>query len=128
MGGQRHPAELAKVDVKGKAVAMQFGGEVTPGLSFRRYQMATMRDRSAELMKAGAVAVVIVGDARAQAVFDHWAIPTSAGATTCPAAPTCASTAARLPSGCRPAPPAGRSSPASSLWPIFSSKALPTPR
>jgi hypothetical protein len=70
--GNATPAELAKVDVKGKAVAMQFGGDVTPGLSFRRYQMATMRDRSAELVKAGAVAVVIVGDARAQAVFEHW--------------------------------------------------------
>lgn len=70
--GNATPAELAKVDVKGKAVAMQFGGAVTPGLSFRRYQMATMRDRSAELMKAGAVAVVIVGDARAQAIFEHW--------------------------------------------------------
>nr|GFD35481.1 hypothetical protein [Tanacetum cinerariifolium] len=45
-------AELAKVDVKGKAVALQFSGEVPPGLSFRRFQMATMRDRSAELFKA----------------------------------------------------------------------------
>ncbi len=70
--GAASPAELAKVDVKGKAVAMQFGGDVTPGLSFRRFQMATMRDRSAELIKAGAVAVVIVGDARAQAIYEHW--------------------------------------------------------
>jgi Zn-dependent M28 family amino/carboxypeptidase len=65
-------AELAKVDVKGKAVALQFSGEVPPGLSFRRFQMATMRDRSAELFKAGAVAVAWVGDTRAQAVFEHW--------------------------------------------------------
>ena len=65
-------ADIAKANVAGKAVAIQFGGDVTPGLSFRRYQMATMRDRGAELLKAGAVAVVWVGDARAQAVYEHW--------------------------------------------------------
>ena len=65
-------ADLAKVDVKGKVVALQFSGEVTPGLSFRRYLVATLRDRSAEFVKAGAVAVVFVGDARAQAVYEHW--------------------------------------------------------
>jgi hypothetical protein len=65
-------AELAKTDVKGKVVALQFSGEVTPGLSFRRFLVATLRDRTAELAKAGAVAVVFVGDARAQAVYEHW--------------------------------------------------------
>ena len=65
-------AELAKADVKGKAVALQFSGEVPAGLSFRRYLVATLRDRTAELAKAGAVAVVFVGDARAQAVYEHW--------------------------------------------------------
>ncbi|RZK31509.1 MAG: peptidase M28, partial [Hymenobacter sp.] len=65
-------ADLAKVDVKGKVVALQFSGEVTPGLSFRRFLVATLRDRTAELAKAGAVAVVFVGDTRAQAVYEHW--------------------------------------------------------
>ena len=65
-------ADVAKANVQGKAVALQFSGEVTPGLSFRRYLVATLRDRSADLIKAGAVAVVWVGDARAQAVYEHW--------------------------------------------------------
>jgi len=65
-------ADLAKTDVKGKAVALQFSGDVPAGLSFRRFLVATLRDRSAELVKAGAVAVVFVGDARAQAVYEHW--------------------------------------------------------
>ncbi|RYY10655.1 MAG: M28 family peptidase, partial [Cytophagaceae bacterium] len=34
--------------------------------------VATLRDRTAELVKAGAVAVVFVGDTRAQAVYEHW--------------------------------------------------------
>lgn len=58
--------------VKGKVVALQFSGEVTPGLSFRRFLVATLRDCTAELAKAGAVAVVFVSDARAQVVYEHW--------------------------------------------------------
>jgi hypothetical protein len=65
-------AELAKVDIKGKAVALLFSGNPTADLSFRRYLTATLRDKSAELVKAGAVAVVFVADSRAQAVYEHW--------------------------------------------------------
>lgn len=65
-------AELAKVDIKGKAVALLFSGNPTADLSFRRYLTATLRDKSAELVKAGAVAVVFVADSRAQAIYEHW--------------------------------------------------------
>ena len=64
--------ELAKVDVKGKAVALLFSGNPAADMSFRRYLTQVMRDKSAELMKAGAVAVVFVSDARAQVVYEHW--------------------------------------------------------
>ncbi|GAA4005639.1 hypothetical protein GCM10022408_16790 [Hymenobacter fastidiosus] len=70
--GTGTPAEVAKVDMQGKAVALVFSGQPTDGLSFRRYLTATIRDRSAELIKAGAVAVVVVSDARAQAIYDNW--------------------------------------------------------
>ncbi len=70
--GTATPEELAKVDIKGKAVALLFSGQPTDGISFRRYLTATLRDKSAELVKAGAVAVVFVSDARAEAVFEHW--------------------------------------------------------
>ncbi|WP_046245627.1 M28 family peptidase [Hymenobacter terrenus] len=64
--------ELAKTDLKGKAVALLFSGNPTPDVSFRRFLTATLRDKSAELLKAGAVAVVFVADARAQTVYEHW--------------------------------------------------------
>ncbi len=70
--GTATAAELARVDIKGKAVALLFSGQPTDGISFRRYLTATLRDKSAELVKAGAVAVVFVSDARAEAVFEHW--------------------------------------------------------
>ena len=70
--GTGTPEELAKVDIKGKAVAFLFSGQPTDGISFRRYLTATLRDKPAELVKAGAVAVVVVSDARAEAVFEHW--------------------------------------------------------
>ena len=70
--GTATPEELAKVDIKGKAVAFLFSGQPTDGISFRRYLTATLRDKPAELVKAGAVAVVVVSDARAEAVFEHW--------------------------------------------------------
>ena len=65
-------AELAKVDIKGKAVALLFSGTPPAELSFRRYLSLTMNTKSAELMKAGAAAVVFVADARAQAIYEHW--------------------------------------------------------
>jgi hypothetical protein len=70
--GTGTPAELAKVDIKGKAVAILFSGNPPAELSFRRFMTATMRDRSAELVKAGAAAVVYVSDARAQDLFERW--------------------------------------------------------
>lgn len=70
--GQGTAADLAKVDVKGKAVALQFSGTPPADLSFRRFLTATMRDRAAELGKAGAAAVLWVSDARAQGIYEHW--------------------------------------------------------
>ncbi|OON67060.1 M28 family peptidase [Hymenobacter sp. CRA2] len=70
--GRGSAAELAKVDVKGKAVAIQFSGNPTADMSFRRFLSATLRDKSAELLKAGAVAVAWVADARAQDIYEHW--------------------------------------------------------
>ncbi|MCC2546599.1 M28 family metallopeptidase [Hymenobacter sp. BT175] len=70
--GTGTPAELAKADIKGKAVALLFSGNPTPDVSFRRFLSATLRDKSAELLKAGAVAVVFVSDARAQDIYEHW--------------------------------------------------------
>ncbi|GAA3917481.1 M28 family metallopeptidase [Hymenobacter algoricola] len=70
--GSATPAEVAKADVQGKAVAFVFSGQPADGLSYRRYLTATIRDRSAELVKAGAVAVVVVSDARAQTIYDNW--------------------------------------------------------
>ena len=65
-------SELAKVDLKGKAVALLFSGTPPADMSFRRYLSQVLRDKSAELVKAGAVAVVFVADARAQVVYEHW--------------------------------------------------------
>ena len=64
--------ELAKTDIKGKAVALLFSGQPTADMSFRRYLSQVLRDKSAELMKAGAAAVVFVADSRAQVVYEHW--------------------------------------------------------
>ena len=65
-------AEMAGVDVKGKAVAILFSGTGPANLSYRRFLTGTMRDRSAELVKAGALAVVFVSDARAQDYYERW--------------------------------------------------------
>ncbi|GAC1603324.1 MAG: M28 family metallopeptidase [Hymenobacter sp.] len=70
--GTGSPAELAKVDVKGKAVAVQIAGAPTDGISYRRYLFGKFSNQSAELFKAGAVAVVYVSDAPSQAIYDHW--------------------------------------------------------
>jgi Peptidase family M28 len=65
-------AEVKDVDVKGKAVAILFSGTGPPELSYRRFLISTMQQRSAAFVKAGAVAVLIVSDASAQAIFDRW--------------------------------------------------------
>ena len=70
--GKGTPDELAKVDVKGKAVALEFSGTGPAELSYRRYLFGTMNRRAAELVKAGAVAVVWVSDAPAQSYFERW--------------------------------------------------------
>ncbi|OGX91463.1 M28 family peptidase [Hymenobacter coccineus] len=70
--GTGSAAELAKVDIKGKAVAVQIAGAPTDGISYRRYVFGKFSGQAGELVKAGAVAVVFVSDAPAQAVYDHW--------------------------------------------------------
>ena len=70
--GTGTPAELSKVDIKGKAVALQISGAPADGISYRRYLFGKLRTQSAELVKAGAVAVLFVSDAPAQAIYDHW--------------------------------------------------------
>ncbi|QIL75297.1 M28 family peptidase [Hymenobacter sp. HDW8] len=65
-------AEMANIDVKGKAVAILFSGTPSADLSYRRFVGQTMRDKSVELVKAGAVAVVFVSDARAQNLYENW--------------------------------------------------------
>jgi hypothetical protein len=70
--GTGSAAELAKVDVKGKAVAVQIAGAPTDGISYRRYVFGKFAGQAGELTKAGAVAVVFVSDPQQQALYDHW--------------------------------------------------------
>ncbi|GAB2569661.1 M28 family peptidase [Spirosoma areae] len=70
--GKGTPDELANVDVKGKAVAIEFSGMAPAELSYRRYLFGTMTRRAADLVKAGALAVVWISDAPAQFYFDRW--------------------------------------------------------
>ena len=70
--GTGSAAEIAKVDVKGKAVAVQIAGAPTDGISYRRYVFGKFAGQAGELVKAGAVAVVFVSDAPSQALYDHW--------------------------------------------------------
>ena len=70
--GTGSAAELAKADVKGKAVAVQLAGAPTDGISYRRYIFGKFSGLAGELTKAGAVAVVFVSDAPSQALYDHW--------------------------------------------------------
>jgi len=70
--GTGSAAELAKVDVKGKAVAVQIAGAPTDGISYRRYVFGKFAGQASELTKAGAVAVVFVSDPKQQALYDHW--------------------------------------------------------
>lgn len=85
--GTGTPEELAKVDVKGKAVAIQFSGNAPAELSYRRFLMTGIQQRSAALMKAGAVAVLVVSDAAAQAVFERWSGCYDAGRYDLPGGP-----------------------------------------
>lgn len=70
--GKGTPAEMANVDVKGKAVALEFSGTPPAELSYRRFLFGTMQRRAAELVKAGALAVVWVSDRPAQFYFERW--------------------------------------------------------
>ena len=70
--GTGSAAELAKADIKGKAVAVQLAGAPTDGISYRRYIFGKFSGLAGELAKAGAVAVVFVSDAPSQALYDHW--------------------------------------------------------
>ena len=70
--GKGTPEELARVDIKGKAVALQFSGTGPPEISYRRHLFGTMNRRAAELIKAGALAVVWVSDKEAQSYFERW--------------------------------------------------------
>ncbi|MFC7668115.1 M28 family peptidase [Hymenobacter humi] len=70
--GSGSAAELAKVDVKGKAVAVQISGAPTDGISYRRYVFGKFSGQTTDLVKAGAVAVVFISDAPSQALYDHW--------------------------------------------------------
>jgi hypothetical protein len=86
--GTGTPNDLANVDVKGKAVAMQLAIDPPAEMNYRRHIIATMRQRGAEFIKAGAVAVLFVSDARAQAVFDRWSGGYDAGNYDLPGGPT----------------------------------------
>ena len=70
--GTGSAAEVGKVDVKGKAVAVQISGAPTDGISYRRYVFGKFNQQAGELVKAGAVAVVFISDAPSQALYDHW--------------------------------------------------------
>lgn len=70
--GKGTPDDLAKVDVKGKAVALEFSGSAPAELSYRRFLFGTMSRRAAELVKAGALAVIWVSNTDAQFYFDRW--------------------------------------------------------
>ncbi len=70
--GTGSPGEMANVDIKGKAVAILFSGTGPAELSYRRFLFGTMTRRAAELVKAGAVAVVWVSNEQAQSYFERW--------------------------------------------------------
>ncbi|QJW89211.1 M28 family peptidase [Spirosoma taeanense] len=70
--GKGTPDDLAKADIKGKAVAIEFSGTPPAELSYRRFLFGTMARRAAELIKAGAQAVVWVSNQPAQFYFERW--------------------------------------------------------
>jgi hypothetical protein len=86
--GTGSAAELAKVDVKGKAVAVQISGAPTDGISYRRYVFGKFSGQASELTKAGAVAVVFISDAPSQALYDHWSHVYERGRYSLPGAAT----------------------------------------
>jgi hypothetical protein len=74
--GQGTEADLARVDIKGKAVAAVLSAPVTPpppGMSLRnyRYTLVALRERSAFLAERGAAAVLLVSDSVAEPQFDY---------------------------------------------------------
>lgn len=85
--GTGTPEEMAKVDVKGKAVAILFSGTPPTDLSFRRFMLTTMNRRAAELVKAGAVATVFVSDTRADAIYSWWSSALEMGRYDLPGGP-----------------------------------------
>jgi hypothetical protein len=85
--GKGTPDDLAKVDVKGKAVALEFSGTAPADLSYRRFLFGTMTRRAAELVKAGALAVIWVSDAQAQFYFDRWTTSLERGRYDLPGGP-----------------------------------------
>ncbi|WP_128548274.1 M28 family peptidase [Larkinella soli] len=70
--GKGTPQEMAGVDLKGRAVALEFSGTAPADMSYRRFLFGTMQRRAAELVKAGALAVVWVSDEPAQYYFERW--------------------------------------------------------
>lgn len=70
--GKGTPEDMANVDVRGKAVALEFSGTGPAELSYRRFLFGTMQRRAADLIKAGALAVVWVSDQPAQSYFERW--------------------------------------------------------
>jgi hypothetical protein len=85
--GKGTPEELAKVDIKGKAVALEFSGTPPAELSYRRFLFGTMTRRSAELVKAGALAVIYISNAESQSYFERWTTSLERGRYDLPGGP-----------------------------------------
>lgn len=85
--GTGSPAEMANVDVKGKAVAILFSGTPPGNLSYRRYMLQTMNQRAAEFVKAGAVATLFVSNEQAQGIYTWWSSALEMGRYDLPGGP-----------------------------------------
>ncbi|XWW47643.1 M28 family peptidase [Fibrella sp. USSR17] len=85
--GTGTPEEMAKVDIKGKAVAILFSGTPPGDLSFRRFMQTTMNRRAAEFVKAGAVATLFVSDSRADEIYNWWSSAMEMGRYDLPGGP-----------------------------------------
>lgn len=85
--GTGSPEEMAKVDIKGKAVAILFSGNPPGDLSFRRFMQSTMNRRATEFVKAGAVATLFVSDSRADAIYNWWSSAMEMGRYDLPGGP-----------------------------------------
>ncbi|HEY0020173.1 MAG TPA: M28 family peptidase [Longimicrobium sp.] len=73
--GQGREADVADVDLRGKAVAAILGPPNTVPVSWislfgRRYTQAAVRDRAAFLVQRGAAAVILVSDSVAETQFE----------------------------------------------------------